>query len=70
MITRAEKDAVIKDLKEKIESSKALFLTNMIGIEANQAVEIRKKVREANGAIVVTIPIDPSLKIFSVKPQS
>jgi len=54
MITRAEKDAVIKDLKEKIESSKALFLTNMIGIEANQAVEIRKKVREANGAIVVT----------------
>lgn len=54
MITRAEKDAVIKDLKEKIESSKALFLTNMIGIEANQAVELRKKVRDAKGAIVVT----------------
>lgn len=54
MMTRAEKDAVIKDLKEKIESSRALFLTNMIGIEANQAVEIRKKVRDAKGAIVVT----------------
>ena len=54
MITRAEKDAVIKDLKEKIESSRALFLTNMIGIEANAAVEIRKKVRDAKGAIVVT----------------
>ena len=54
MITRADKDAVIKDLKEKIESSRALFLTNMIGIEANAAVEIRKKVRDAKGAIVVT----------------
>lgn len=54
MITRAEKDAVIKDLKEKIESSKALFLTNMIGIEANDAVAMRKQVREAKGAIVVT----------------
>ena len=26
MMTRAEKDAVIADLKEKIEASKALFL--------------------------------------------
>ena len=54
MMTRAEKDAVIKDLKEKIESSKALFLTNMIGITANDAVAIRKKVRDAKGAVVVT----------------
>ena len=54
MMTRAEKDVLIKDLKEKIERSKALFLTNMIGIEANSAVEIRKNVREANGTIVVT----------------
>lgn len=54
MITRQSKDAVIKDLKEKIESSKALFLTNVIGMEANDAVELRKKVREAKGGIVVT----------------
>ena len=54
MITRESKSAVIKDLKEKIESSKALFLTNVIGIEANDAVALRKKVREANGGIVVT----------------
>lgn len=54
MITRQSKDAVIKDLKEKIESSKALFLTNVIGMEANDAVELRKKVREAQGGIVVT----------------
>jgi large subunit ribosomal protein L10 len=54
MMTRAEKDVVIADLKEKISNSKALFLTNMIGVGANDAVAIRKNVREANGAIVVT----------------
>lgn len=54
MITRESKDAVIKDLKEKIENSRALFLTNVIGMEANQSVELRKQVREAKGAIVVT----------------
>lgn len=53
-MTRAEKDAVIKDLKEKIEKSQALFVTNLVGIEANAAVSIRKQVREAKGAIVVT----------------
>ena len=53
-MTRAEKDAVISDLREKIESANALFLTNMIGIEANQAVDIRKRVRESKGTVVVT----------------
>lgn len=53
-MTRAEKDVVIKDLKEKIESANALFLTNMIGISANAAVDIRKKVRESKGTVVVT----------------
>lgn len=54
MITRADKDAVIKDLKEKISNSQALFLTNVIGIEANDAVVLRKTIREAKGALVVT----------------
>ncbi|MBD66797.1 MAG: 50S ribosomal protein L10 [Halobacteriovoraceae bacterium] len=54
MITREQKNAVIKDLKEKIESSKALFLTNTIGMTANDVVALRKKVRDANGGIVVT----------------
>ena len=34
MMTRAQKDAVIADLKEKIDNArKALFLTNIIGIK-------------------------------------
>lgn len=54
MITREGKDLVIKDLKEKIENSSALFLTNLIGISANEAVALRKSVRNADGGIVVT----------------
>lgn len=54
MMTRAEKDAVIKDLRDKIERSQALFLTNLVGIKGTSAVDIRKKVREAKGTVVVT----------------
>jgi large subunit ribosomal protein L10 len=54
MITRQSKDAVIKDLKEKIVSANGLFLTNLIGISANDAVALRKEVRDSQGSIVVT----------------
>ena len=54
MITRQKKDAVIADLRDKITNSRAMFLTNVIGLTANDTVELRKKVREANGALVVT----------------
>lgn len=54
MMTRNDKNAVIADLKEKISSANALFLTNLIGVGANDAVEVRKKVREANGSVVIT----------------
>jgi large subunit ribosomal protein L10 len=54
MMTRAEKDVVIKDLKEKIESARGIFLTNLIGISANDSVAIRKQIRDAKGSVVVT----------------
>lgn len=54
MMTRAEKDVVIGDLKEKINAAEALFVTNMVGIPANDAVAIRKAVRTAKGTVVVT----------------
>lgn len=53
-MTRAEKDVIIKDLREKIEKANGLFLTNLIGISANAAVDIRRKVRDSKGAVVVT----------------
>lgn len=54
MMTRQEKDVVIGNLKECIDKSQAIFLTNMIGISANDAVALRKKVRDSQGGIVVT----------------
>ncbi len=54
MMTRAEKDVVVASLKEKIQKSQAVFLTNLVGIPSNDAVRIRKNVREAKGFMAIT----------------
>ena len=54
MLNRAEKDAVIAGIKNDIDSSKAVFLTNLIGISSNDSVALRKEIREKKGKIVVT----------------
>src|SRR5210317_1696635 len=54
MLTRAEKQTIIDGLKANIEKSQAIFLTNLVGIESNDAVQIRKSVRDAGGTIVIT----------------
>ena len=54
MMTRAEKDAVVSSVKEKIEKSQAVFLTNLVGIPSVDSVRIRKNVRDAKGHMVVT----------------
>ncbi|MBC96499.1 MAG: 50S ribosomal protein L10 [Halobacteriovoraceae bacterium] len=54
MLKRAEKDEIISGLKQNIENAKAVFLTNLIGIGANDAVSLRKEIRESDGKIVVT----------------
>jgi large subunit ribosomal protein L10 len=54
MMTRVEKDAVVSSIKEKIEKSQAVFLTNLVGIPSVDSVRIRKNVREANGHMVIT----------------
>ncbi len=54
MLTRQEKEKIIADLRSDIEKSQALFVTNLIGVTSPTAVEIRKKVREADGKVVVT----------------
>jgi len=53
MMTRAEKDAVVSSVKEKIEKSQAVFLTNLVGIPSVDSVRIRKSVREAKGHMVI-----------------
>jgi len=54
MMTRAEKDAIVSSIREKIEKSQAVFLTNLVGIPSVDSVRIRKNVREAKGHMVIT----------------
>lgn len=54
MITRAEKQSVIDGLKVDLGKAEALFLTNLIGVKSNDAVAIRKAVRDVGGKIVIT----------------
>lgn len=54
MLSRSEKEAIIQDLKADLGRSKAIFLTNLIGIKSNDAVSVRKAVRDSNGKMIVT----------------
>jgi large subunit ribosomal protein L10 len=54
MLSRSEKEAIIQDLQKDIGNAKAIFLTNLIGIKSNDAVSVRKAVRDSNGKMVVT----------------
>lgn len=54
MLNRSEKEAIIQSLNEDIGRAKAIFLTNLIGISSNDAVSVRKAVRDNNGKMVVT----------------
>jgi large subunit ribosomal protein L10 len=53
MMTRAEKDAVVSQIKENIEKSQAIFVTNLVGIPSVDSVRIRKNVREAKGHVII-----------------
>lgn len=53
-MTRAEKQVVIDKLKVNFSNARAVFLTNLVGATSNDAVKVRKEVREAEGTIVVT----------------
>ena len=48
MLTRTKKEEIVAGLRDGIEKADALFLTNLIGVSANESVEIRKKVRDKN----------------------
>lgn len=54
MLERAKKEEVVGKLKESIDKSRAIFLTNLIGLKSNDGVVLRKSIREANGDVVIT----------------
>lgn len=51
---RELKDKLIAGIKTDIEAARGIFLTNLIGISSNDAVSLRKDVRESQGKIVIT----------------
>jgi large subunit ribosomal protein L10 len=54
MLRRPEKEDIVRELKDNISKSQAVFLTNLVGLPSNDGVALRKKVRDANGFIMVT----------------
>ncbi len=54
MLNRSDKEAIVEGLKGNISKAKAIFVTNLIGLKSNDAVAIRKTVRDAKGTMVVT----------------
>jgi large subunit ribosomal protein L10 len=54
MLNRAEKTKLVSDLRDKINGSSGVFLTNVIGLSSNDGVALRKEVRDAGGSISVT----------------
>ena len=54
MLKRVEKEAIVDQLKDDFNNARAVFLTNLVGISANDAVRIRKEVRDQNGKIAIT----------------
>jgi len=54
MLDRAKKAEVMSDLKEGFENANGVFLTNLIGLSSNDAVALRKSLRDADAKISVT----------------
>ena len=53
MLSRADKEQIVSGIKTDIEKAQAIFLTNLIGVESNDSVAIRKNVRDAAGKVVI-----------------
>ncbi|MGC9141700.1 MAG: 50S ribosomal protein L10 [Caldimicrobium sp.] len=49
MITRAKKAEMLKNLREKLQKSEAVFITTFRGLKVSEVNEIRKLVREKGG---------------------
>lgn len=53
MMTKMQKDKIVAKVKSNIDKADAVFLTNLVGINANESVLLRKQVREAKGHISI-----------------
>ena len=54
MLNRSDKEVIVNGIKANIDKAQAIFLTNLIGIKSNDAVAIRKNIRQADGSVCIT----------------
>jgi large subunit ribosomal protein L10 len=54
VLTRSEKEQIVADLRAELLKAQAVFVTNLVGIPSNDAVRIRKDIRDAGGKVVIT----------------
>ena len=49
MLTRAQKEELVRNLREKFQEAQAVFVTSFKGLTANESNELRRLIREAGG---------------------
>ena len=53
MLDKTQKQRVADSIRADIQRARGLFITNVVGIPAQEAVSLRKRLRESEGKIVV-----------------
>jgi large subunit ribosomal protein L10 len=53
MLSREEKEKMVQELKTDLGKSQGVFLTNLVGLKSNDAVSVRKSVRDVGGVIKI-----------------
>jgi len=53
MLTRSDKQSIINEVKADIDKSTAVFVTNLVGLTANDSASVRKTLRTNKAKVVV-----------------
>lgn len=54
MLTKKEKEILVKNLTKEINESKGIFLTNIVGLDSEETLKMRKQLTEVNASVVVS----------------
>jgi large subunit ribosomal protein L10 len=53
MLTREDKGKIISNIRDNLNKSNAVFVTNLIGMPSNDSVKLRKEIRDVDGTVLV-----------------
>jgi len=54
MLNRSQKEEIVKEVNALLTSSKAVFITNVVGMPSVESVKLRADIRSLKGQVVVT----------------